>query len=69
MRVVRVEEITKLVGMDSYIASLSLNHTKLKKRKIEPLEDTDLKITYTYENEIIQIVIPAVKCFYFFSFF
>lgn len=61
MRVVRVEEITKLVGMDSYIASLSLNHTKLKKRKIEPLEDTDLKITYTYENEIIQIVVSKEK--------
>ena len=61
MRVVRVEEITKLVGMDSYIASLSLNHTKLKQRKIEPLEDTDLKITYTYENEMIQIVVSKEK--------
>lgn len=61
MRVVRVEEITKLVGMDSYIALLSLNHTKLKQRKIEPLEDTDLKITYTYENEMIQIVVSKEK--------
>ena len=61
MRVVRVEEITKLVGMDSYIASLSLNHTKLKQRKLEPLEDTDLKITYTYENEMIQIVVSKEK--------
>ena len=61
MRVVRVEEITKLVGVDSYIASLSLNHTKLKQRKIEPLEDTDLKITYTYENEMIQIVVSKEK--------
>ena len=61
MRVVRVEEITKLVGMDSYIASLSLNHMHLKKQKIEPLENAELKITYTYEKETIQVVVSKEK--------
>ena len=44
MRVVRVEEITNLVGMDSYIASLSLDETKLIQKSVEPLENTDLKV-------------------------
>ena len=57
MRVVRVEEITNLVGMDSYIASLSLDETKLIQKSVEPLENTDLKVIYQYEDKIVEMII------------
>lgn len=51
-RVVRVEEITNLVGMDGYIASLSLDPKKLIRTSMMDLPNKDKEITYHYDNQI-----------------
>lgn len=57
LRVMRVEEITNLVGMDSYIASLSLDEKKLNKLSTHALSNGDMEINYEYETYRLRFVI------------
>ena len=60
MAVVKIEEIANVVGMDSYLASLSLDEKQLKMIEVTP-ENQDLKFTYHYDSLTIQFVLTRKK--------
>ena len=60
MAVVKIEEIANVVGMDSYLASLSLDEKQLKLIEVTP-ENQDLKFTYHYDSLTIQFVLTRKK--------
>ncbi|MBS7020754.1 MAG: SNF2 helicase associated domain-containing protein [Firmicutes bacterium] len=56
-RVVRVEEITNLVGMDGYIASLSLDSKRLFRTSVIDLPNKDKEIIYHYDDIHMKFIV------------